>query len=91
MADAAELVKRYRMRRAALAAEGDVVSWDGGMGVVEHVMFDGTLGEYGGKFALEAGKDDPAALVTVFRNGVPTEYMVGKMLSDLTVVKKRAG
>lgn len=91
MSNAAELIKRYRMRRAGLATEGDVVSWDGGTGIVEHVMFDGVLGEYAGKFSLQAEKDDPAALITVFRNNSPTEYMIGKMLSDLTVVKKRAG
>lgn len=89
MSDAAELLKRYTARRAGLATEGDVVSWDGGSGVVEYVMFDGTLGEYSGKFALEAEDDDPVALVSVFRNGSPTGYMVGKMLSDLTVTSRK--
>lgn len=88
MSDAAERLKRYRMRRAGLASEGDLVSWDGGSGVVEYVMFDGTLGEYSGRFALEAEDDDPVALVSVFRDGSPTGYMIGKMLSDLTIKRK---
>ena len=64
--------------------EGDLVSWDGGEGRVEHIMYDGVLGVPGSEYSLEASADDPAVLVRVYADGEETENLVGKRLSDLT-------
>jgi HK97 family phage prohead protease len=69
---------------ATIFAVGDFVAWDGGMGRVEHVMTEGTLGEAGSEYALEAKEDDPAALVRIYEEGEETDLFVGRMMSDLT-------
>ena len=66
---------------AAGFAEGQQVSWDGGQGVIEHLMVDGVLGE--GEFAIPASQEEPAALVRIYRNGQPTELLTGKPVSEL--------
>ena len=32
---------------------------------------------------VAASKDDPAALLRIYRNGQPTEYLVGKAVAEL--------
>lgn len=80
---ASERIRRYEERKSWTPSEGDFVAWDGGEGVIEHVMFDGVLGEYGGDWALPASKTGPAALVRVYEGGMPSEFMVGKRVADL--------
>jgi HK97 family phage portal protein len=64
--------------------EGQLVSWDDGEGVIEHLMIDGTLGIEGSEFAIEATEDDPAALIRIYQDNQPTELLVGKRTSELS-------
>jgi hypothetical protein len=66
-------------------SEGDFVTWSGGEGVIEHLMVDGVLGVEGSQFAIPASPEQPAALVRIYENGAPTEMLVGKRVSELTV------
>jgi len=79
-----EAAKTESRAAATIFAVGDFVAWDGGMGRVEHVMTEGTLGEAGSEYSLEAKEDDPAALVRIYEEGEETDLFVGKMMSDLT-------
>jgi hypothetical protein len=63
---------------------GQRVYWDGGDGVIEHLMVDGVLGVEGSPFAITATMDEPAASVRVYQDDQPTEFTVGKRVSDLS-------
>jgi hypothetical protein len=65
-------------------SEGQYVYWDGGEGVIEHLMIDGVLGVEGSPFAISASEAEPAASVRVYQNGEPTEFTVGKRVSELS-------
>lgn len=65
-------------------AVGDFVAWDGGVGRVEHVMTEGTLGEAGSEYSLEATPDNPAALVRIYDDGEETDLFIGKPMSELS-------
>jgi len=64
--------------------EGQYVYFDGGEGVIEHLMIDGVLGVEGSPFAIAASEAEPAASVRVYLNGEPTEFTVGKRVSELS-------
>jgi HK97 family phage prohead protease len=72
---------------ATVFAVGDFVAWDGGLGRVEHVMEEGTLGMDGSEYALEATADDPAALVRKWESDdgywEETDEFVAKKMSEL--------
>ena len=72
---------------ATIFAEGDFVSWDGGVGRVEHVMTEGRLGDEGSEYSLEATADDPAALVRIWESEdggwEETDLFTGRKMSDL--------
>jgi hypothetical protein len=74
----------YSVSEAGGFRLGDLATWDGGEGRIEHLMADGSLGLEGGPFSIPASKEYPAALLRVYRNGQPTEYLVGKRVADLT-------
>jgi len=86
----AETVMVERAAPDALS-EGDFVSWDssGGRarGRIEHVMREGTLGVPGTEFSIDASEEDPAALIRIYRDGEPTETMVGHRFSTLTKIQ----
>ncbi len=67
---------------------GDFVEWNssGGKarGQIEHIMREGTLGIPDSEFSIEASEDDPAALIRIYRDGEPTETLVGHKFSTLT-------
>ena len=63
---------------------GQRVYWDGGDGVIEHLMTSGVLGVEGSPFAIQATPEEPAASVRVYLNGEPTEFTVGKRVSELS-------
>jgi hypothetical protein len=63
---------------------GDHVTFDGGEGCIEHLMTDGYLGLEGRPFSIEASEERPAALIRLYRGGKPSEYLVGKAVSDLS-------
>jgi hypothetical protein len=64
---------------------GQYVYFDGGDGTIEHLMTDGVLGVEGSPFAIVATPDAPAASIRVHLNGEPTEFTVGKRVSELSV------
>lgn len=67
-------------------SEGDFASWgDGEYGRVEHVMPTGSIQ------GMEASEDDPIAVLTPFDDGEPEDYMVAKMVSELTKVEDIEG
>lgn len=72
---------------------GDMVSWNssGGKatGKIEHIMRTGTLGIPGSEFSIKATPDDPAVLIRIYRDGEPTETLVGHKSSTLTVVSSK--
>ena len=72
-------------------AVGDFVAWDGGVGRVEHVMTEGTLGEAGSEYSLEATPDDPAALVRIYEGGEETDLFIGKRMSELSAAVEPQG
>lgn len=82
----AELEKAYKPK------EGDMVQWNssGGKakGKIEHVMTEGTLGVPGTEFSINASAENPAALIRIYRDGEPTETLVGHKASTLTKIKK---
>jgi len=74
---------------------GSMVSWNssGGRatGRVEHIMREGTLGIPNSEFSIRATKEDPAVLIRIYRDGKPTETLVGHKMSTLKTVKKFDG
>lgn len=81
----------YDVSEAGGFSLGDVVSWDGGEGRIEHLMVDGVLGLAGSPFAINADKENPAALLRVYRMGEPTEYLVGKPVAALSRYSRSGG
>lgn len=81
-----ELEKAYKPKT------GDMVQWNssGGKakGKIEHVMTEGTLGVPGTEFSINASAENPAALIRIYKDGEPTETLVGHKASTLTKVKK---
>jgi hypothetical protein len=81
-----ELQKAYKPKT------GDMVQWNssGGKakGKIEHVMTEGTLGVPGTEFSINATAENPAALIRIYRDGEPTETLVGHKSSTLTKIKK---
>jgi hypothetical protein len=75
-------------------SEGDFVSWDssGGRarGRIDHVMDYGTLDIPGTDFKIDATKEDPAALITLYEEVAggwqATETQVGHKVSTLTKI-----
>lgn len=74
------------MAQRAMYSAGDFVAWDGGVGRVEYVMVDGSIGDYSEE-PIEATPEDPAALVRKydFEDGVweESDYFVAKKMSEL--------
>jgi hypothetical protein len=64
--------------------EGQYVYWAGGEGTIEHLMIDGVLGVEGSPFAITATEAEPAASVRVYQDGQPTEFTVGRRVSELS-------
>lgn len=69
---------------------GDFVEWNasGGKarGRIEHIMREGVLGIPNSAFSITATKEDPAALIRLYRDGKETEILVGHKFSTLTKV-----
>jgi HK97 family phage prohead protease len=69
---------------------GDFVQWNssGGkaMGRIEHIMREGVLGIPGSSFSITATKEDPAALIRIYKDNKETETLVGHKFSTLTKV-----
>jgi len=72
---------------------GDFVEWNssGGkaMGRIEHIMREGTLGIPDSSFSIDATKEDPAALIRIYKDEVETDTLVGHRFSTLTKVNRK--
>jgi hypothetical protein len=81
-----EISKAYKPKT------GDMVEWNssGGKakGKVEHVMRQGTLGVPGTEFSITASSEDPAVLIRIYKDGEPTETLVGHRSSTLKKITK---
>lgn len=81
-----------QLEKAYKPKTGDMVQWNssGGKakGKIEHVMTEGTLGVPGTEFSINATAENPAALIRIYKDGEPTETLVGHKASTLTKVKK---
>ena len=70
---------------------GDMVTWNssGGsaQGKIEYIMREGVLGIPKTKFSINATKDDPAVLIRIYKDGKPTETLVGHKMSTLSQSK----
>jgi hypothetical protein len=68
-------------------AVGSMVSWrsSGGQaqGKIESIKREGTLSIPDSSFSVNAEKDDPAVLIRVYRDGKPTDTLVGHKMSTL--------
>jgi HK97 family phage major capsid protein/HK97 family phage prohead protease len=70
---------------------GDFVSWNssGGRarGRITRVVKDGTIDVPDSSFTITGTSDDPAALITVYRDGEETDTKVGHKFSTLTKIE----
>jgi hypothetical protein len=89
-----ELIEKAfeKLEKAYKPKVGDMVEWNssGGKakGKIEHVMTEGTLGVPGTEFSVNATKENPAALIRIYRDGKPTETMVGHKSTTLKKISK---
>lgn len=96
LAKAEELMSQIEARANALSERlekadgikvGSMVSWgsSGGTarGKVEHVMREGVLGIPKSKFSIKAEEGNPAVLIRIYKDGKPTETLVGHKMSTL--------
>ena len=67
---------------------GSMVSWNssGGRaeGKVKRIVRDGEINVPGSSFTITGTPDNPAVLITVYRNGKPTDTVVGHRMNSLT-------
>lgn len=74
---------------------GDMVSWNssGGRaeGKIDRIERDGDINVPDSDFTLTGKEDDPAALITLYRDGEATERKVGHRFSALTKIDGRMG
>lgn len=74
------------MAKRSMYAAGDFVAWDGGVGRIEYVMEEGSIGDYS-EDPIQATPEDPATLVRKFdfEDGVweESDYFVAKKMSEL--------
>ena len=73
---------------------GDFVAWDGGVGRIEYVMTEGSIGDYSEE-PVEASADDPVALVMKFENEEgyweESDEFVAKKMSELVAASNIMG
>ena len=66
---------------------GDTVSWNASGGTAEgkvlRIERSGKINVPDSSFEIEGTEDDPAALITLYRDGKPTDTKVGHKLSTL--------
>lgn len=69
---------------------GDFVSWNssGGRarGEIERIERDGVINVPDSDFTITGTEDDPAALIRIWRDGEPTDVLVGHKFSTLTKI-----
>jgi len=79
---------------AVIYNAGDFVAWDGGVGRIEYVMTEGSIGDYSEE-PVEASADDPVALVMKFENEEgyweESDEFVAKKMSELVAASNIMG
>lgn len=74
---------------------GDMVSWQssGGRarGKIDRIITDGSIDVPDSDFTITGTEDNPAALITLYRDGEPTDRKVGHRFSALTKIDDRMG
>ena len=72
---------------------GDMVSWNssGGRaeGKISRIVRDGSIDVPDSDFTIEGTEDNPAALITLYRDGEATDRKVGHRFSALTKISER--
>ena len=72
---------------------GDMVSWNssGGRaeGKIDRIVRDGSIDVPDSEFTIEGTEDNPAALITLYRDDEPTDRKVGHRFSALTKMGER--
>ena len=72
---------------------GDMVSWNssGGRaeGKIDRIVRDGSIDVPDSEFTIEGTEDNPAALITLYRDDEPTDRKVGHRFSALTKLGER--
>ena len=82
-----KLPKKKQLDKATSVSQGDMVSWgsSGGTarGKVVRVERSGRLNVPGSSFNLQGTEDNPAVLITLYKDGKPTDQKVGHKMSTL--------
>jgi hypothetical protein len=82
------------MDKADSVRVGQMVSWNssGGRatGRVTRVIRSGKVNVPGSSFSITGTPEDPAALIRIYRNGKPTETIVGHKVSTLRIVGQKS-
>jgi len=85
-----QINKAVLLHKAKSVSQGDMVSWgsSGGnaRGKVVRVERSGRLNVLGSSFNLQGTNDDPAVLITLYRDGKPTDKKVGHKMSTLNKI-----
>jgi len=85
-----KLPKKAELEKVKSVSQGDMVSWgsSGGnaRGKVVRVERSGRLSVPGSSFNLQGTDDDPAVLITLYRDGKPTDKKVGHKMSTLNKI-----
>lgn len=80
-------INKAILEKAKSVSQGDMVSWgsSGGnaQGKVVRVERSGRLSVPGSSFNLQGTSDDPAVLITLYKDGKPTDKKVGHKMSTL--------
>jgi len=82
------------MNKADSVRVGQMVSWNssGGRatGRVTRVIRNGKVNIPGSSFTITGTAEDPAALIRIYRNGRPTDTIVGHKVSTLRIVGQKS-
>ena len=77
----------FDMKKAAKVRVGDMVSWNSSGGRAEgkvlRIEDSGRINVPGSSFNIQGEEDDPAVLITLYRDGKPTDTKVGHKMSTL--------
>jgi hypothetical protein len=80
-------INKAVLDKATSVSQGDMVSWgsSGGTarGKVVRVERSGRLSVPGSSFNLQGTEDNPAVLITLYKDGKPTDQKVGHKMSTL--------
>jgi hypothetical protein len=83
-----------KVSKADSVRVGQMVSWNssGGRatGRVTRVIRNGKVSVPGSSFSITGTPEDPAALIRIYRNGRPTDTIVGHKVSTLRIVGQKS-